>query len=102
MAPAMARQSAQTMAPCIRIWGSGHTLFSLSLDQRAFTLIRGPEGLGGGYGGASLIVVPGPLTFLRFLDLEEIHVVDLAAVFPDRALAKQLVLGRHRLHLRDY
>ena len=75
---------------------------SLLLHQGAIPLIDRPERLGGGDGGAQLVVVPRRLGLRRLLHLEEVHVVDLAAVRPDRTLPEQRVVGRRLLHLCDH
>src|SRR4029077_13186937 len=71
----------------------------LLLDQRALAFIERAERLFGGDGGACLVVIPGALALLGLLYFEQVHVVDLAAVLPDAALAKQLVVVRLRLPL---
>src|SRR5262245_52519254 len=71
----------------------------LLLYQWALTLVERTKRLLGRDGGAGFVVVPSTLALLRLLDLEQIHVVDLAAVLADAALAEQLVVGGHRLHL---
>src|SRR5580765_1688361 len=71
----------------------------LLLHQGAIPLIDRPERLGGGNGRAQLVVVPRRLGLRRLLHLEEVHVVDLAPVRPDRPLPEQRVVGRRLLHL---
>src|SRR4029453_13860564 len=61
---------------------------SLLLHQGAIPLVDRPERLGGGDRGAQLVVVPRRLGLRRLLHLEEVHVVDLAPVRPDRPLAE--------------
>src|SRR5215472_8869155 len=67
----------------------------LCLHQRAFTLIDRAEGFGRGDRGTQFVVVPRRLALLRFLDLEQIHVLDLASILPDQAFPEQFVVGRH-------
>src|SRR5919109_4559875 len=71
------------------------------LHERAIALVDRAEGFRGWDRGAQLVVVPRPSTLLRLLDLEEIHVVELAPVGADGALAEQLVVRGHHLHLLD-
>src|ERR1700723_2039188 len=47
------------------------------------------------------VIVPGIFGFLRFLDLEQIHVVKLPAVGTDRPFAKKRIIRRQLLHLVD-
>src|SRR5262245_13562030 len=74
--------------------------FQMLLDERALAFIERAERLIRGDRGAELVVVPRTLALLRFLHLEQIHVMDLAPVLADAALAEQLVVRRHRLHFR--
>src|SRR5262245_31234561 len=53
------------------------------------------------HGRDELVEVPGPARLLGRLDLEHVHVVDLAAVRQDAPLAEQRIVGRHVLHGRD-
>src|SRR5215510_2609691 len=72
-------------------------------DHRAVALVHRPEGLVAGNGGDELIVIPWTLGLRRLLDFEEIHVVHVAAVGADVALAEYRIVplgfleGRHHL-----
>src|SRR5262245_58506230 len=70
-----------------------------ALDQRATAFGQRAEGFVRWNGGAELVVVPRSLRLRRLLDLEQIHRMDLAPVGAHRALAEQLVVGRHLFHL---
>src|SRR5262245_30381807 len=74
----------------------------LAADQRAAALVHRTERLVRRDGGTQLVEVPRALRLVRLLHLEEIHRMDLAAVGADFALAEQLVVGRHGLHLGDH
>src|SRR5262249_12078926 len=71
------------------------------LDERAAAFLLRPERLLGGGGAAQLVVVPRTLRFGGFLDLEQIHVVDLAPVLAYAALAEGCVVRGQLLHLGD-
>src|SRR5438067_1370258 len=73
-----------------------------SFDQRAAALLLRTEGFFGRDGGEDVVVVPRSLGLGRLLYLDEISVVDLAAVGADAALAEERVLRRHLLHLGDH
>src|SRR5215211_4401648 len=57
-----------------------------------------PECLGRGDRREELVVVPGPLRFVRLLDLEEVHVVGDATIVTHLALAEQRIVRGHFLH----
>src|SRR6185503_9115380 len=67
----------------------------------ALAVLERTERLGCRDGGAQMIEVARILRLRRLLHLEQIRVVDLAAIGADGALAEQRVIGRHRLHLGD-
>src|SRR5262249_58867039 len=71
-------------------------------DERTVALTEGTECLRGGDGGAHLVVVPWVLRLFGPLDLEQVHVVDLAPVGTDATGAEQGITGRQSLHLRDH
>src|SRR5262245_9218588 len=71
-------------------------------DQRTAALSEGPERLRGRDRRAQLVVVPGMLRLVGPLHLEQIHVVNFAAVGTNAALTEQRVVRRHVLHLRNY
>src|SRR5690349_22329987 len=73
-----------------------------SFHEGASTLAQGPERLVRGNRGAQLVVVVRALGLGRLLHLEEISVVDLAAVGADRALAEERVVRGQLLHLLDH
>src|SRR5260370_41797638 len=67
--------------------------------QRAAAVLERTEGFGGRNGRPNLVIVPRIFGLFPLLRLEQIHVVDLSAFGADRALADQLVVGRHLFHL---
>src|SRR5262245_66398524 len=71
-------------------------------DRRTAALTEGPERLRGRDRRAQLVVVPGVLRLVGPLHLEQIHVVNLAAVGTNAALAEQCVVRRHVLHLGNH
>src|SRR5262245_3880089 len=71
----------------------------LSRDERAAAVLDAAESLIARDLGDELVVVPGPLRFRWLLDLEEVEVVDLAAVRTNGPLAEQRIVGRHLFHL---
>src|SRR5580704_16674944 len=58
---------------------------SIGLDQRAAALVERTESFVAGDGCEQLVEIPLALRLLGLLDLEQIHVVDHAAVDPDLA-----------------
>src|SRR4026207_1369636 len=72
------------------------------LDQRAAAVLLRPERLLRRAGGEDLVVVPRVLRLGGLLHLDEIRVVDLAAVGADAPLAEQRVVGGHLLHPGDH
>src|SRR5262245_4211418 len=71
-------------------------------DQRTASLTEGPERFRGRDRRAQLVVVPGMLRLVGPLHLEQIHVVNFAAVGTNAALAEQWVVRRHVLHLGNH
>src|SRR5215475_12939107 len=71
-------------------------------DQRTVALTKWTECFCGGDGGAYLVIIPRVLGFFGPLHLEQVHVVNFAAVETDAAGAEQRIVGRQRLHLRDH
>src|SRR5258706_7153610 len=58
---------------------------SVHLDERAAALVERTERLVAGHGGEQLVEIPFILGLFRLLHLEQIHVVDHAAVDADLA-----------------
>src|SRR4051794_38160960 len=88
--------------------GSGATAAAIDALMRssplvgdlAAALLEGGEGLVARDGREVLVVVVGALALLGLLDLEQVHVVDHAAVGEHLALAGEEVVHRHLVQLR--
>src|SRR5262249_6753506 len=63
-------------------------------DQRTVALTKWTECFCGGDGGAYLVIIPRVLGFFGPLHLEQVHVVNFAAVETDAAGAEQRIVGR--------
>ncbi len=61
----------------------------------------GAERVRGRRGGDQLVVVPRAMALRRAFHLEQIGREHAPPVFPDRAVAEGVVIGRHRLHAGD-
>src|SRR6516162_10329028 len=70
------------------------------MDQWALPVGKRPERLLTRNGPEKLVVIPWLLGLFGRLDLEQMHIVDLAAVFPQTPLAEGEIVGRNLLHLR--
>src|SRR3989440_9171183 len=75
---------------------------ALAPRQRALAVLQGTECFGRRDGGADMIEVARILRLFRLLHLEQIGIVDLAAIGADGALAEQRIVGRHGLHLGSH
>src|SRR5262245_63119061 len=71
-------------------------------DQRTAALAERTERFRRRDGRAQLVVVPDVLRLVGPLHLKQEHVVDLATVRADTALAEQWIVGRQLLHLRNH
>src|SRR6201996_3497672 len=104
--PGLSRAS--TFLRRTRAWMAGTSpamtshIGSVRLHQRAVALVERAEGFVAGHGGEQLVEVPFALGFLGLLDLEQIHVVNHAAVDADLAVLGEDVVDRHGPHLRHH
>src|SRR5271166_3975267 len=69
----------------------GLRLLLCCCHQRASALVQRPERLVDGDGRQELVVVPRPLRLFGLLHLEQIHVMGLAAIGADLALAEERI-----------
>src|SRR3954451_3215345 len=73
-----------------------------AFDEGATALVQRPKDLRAGDRRKQLVEIPLTLRLCRLLNLEQVHVVDLTAVSPDRALAEPRVFRRVRFHPRHH
>src|SRR5262245_10743877 len=93
------RESAGPTCEAVRASTGWLLVPASAADQRTAALSEGPERLRGRDRRAQLVVVPGMLRLVGPLHLEQMHVVNLAAVGTNAALTEQRVVRRHVLHL---
>src|SRR5665213_2020137 len=68
-------------------------------DEWAAALFQRAEGVISGYGRKPLVDVPFSFRFRRRFDLDEIHVMDHAAVFADMSILREKIVHRRFAHL---
>src|SRR3954454_1994227 len=92
--------TANSVQPSAEARGLLNNRLSLLRHQRAFALVHRAERLAAGDRADQLVIIPRSFRFRGGLDLVQIHVMDVAAVGADRALAEDRIVERLALQYR--